>query len=115
MNVAATTGAAGSDASSGGAGLNTDALANKDAFLELLVAQLKNQDPLNPTDGAQFLAQLAQFSELEQLIGIRGELQSLRDEFHSLQTAAPTAPTAAPESGSQSAPASGASTGDAGQ
>ncbi len=43
----------------------------KDDFLRLLVAQLSNQDPLNPQDGAQFVAQLAQFSSLEQLISIR--------------------------------------------
>jgi flagellar hook assembly protein FlgD len=43
----------------------------KDDFLQLLVAQLSNQDPMNPQDGAQFVAQLAQFSSLEQLISIR--------------------------------------------
>ena len=48
--------------------------ANEQTFLELLVAQLKNQDPLNPTDGAQFVAELAQFSELEQVIAIRADL-----------------------------------------
>jgi flagellar basal-body rod modification protein FlgD len=57
-----------------------EALAGKDAFLQLLVAQLQNQDPLNPADGMEFLSQLAQFSELEQLIGIRDEIQSLRVE-----------------------------------
>lgn len=51
-------------------------LVSQDAFLQLLVAQIKNQDPLNPADGTQFLSQLAQFSELEQLIGIRNELRS---------------------------------------
>ena len=56
-----------------------DALANRDTFLQLLVAQIKNQDPLNPTDSVQFLSQLAQFSELEQLIGIREDLSSLGD------------------------------------
>jgi flagellar basal-body rod modification protein FlgD len=50
-------------------------LVSQDAFLQLLVAQIKNQDPLNPADGTQFLSQLAQFSELEQLIGIRNELR----------------------------------------
>jgi len=40
-------------------------------FLQLLVAQLKNQDPMQPQDGTQFVAQLAQFSELEQVIAIR--------------------------------------------
>lgn len=55
-----------------------DSLANREAFLQMLVAQIQNQDPLNPTDGVEFLSQLAQFSELEQMLGIRGELTSLR-------------------------------------
>ena len=45
-------------------------------FLQLLVSQIQNQDPLNPADGTQFVAQLAQFSELEQVIGIRGDIES---------------------------------------
>ena len=48
----------------------------KDMFLQLLVAQIKNQDPLNPTDSTQFVSQLAQFSELEQVIAIRGDIES---------------------------------------
>lgn len=40
---------------------------DKDTFLQLLVAQLKYQDPLNPTDSAQFLAQTAQFTSLEKM------------------------------------------------
>lgn len=55
----------------------TDALASKQTFLTLLVAQIKNQNPLNPTDGTEFLSQLAQFSELEQLISIRQELEAI--------------------------------------
>lgn len=51
-------------------------LVSKDTFLQLLVAQIKNQDPLKPTDGTQFLSQLAQFSELEQLMGLRGDLNT---------------------------------------
>lgn len=43
----------------------------KDEFLRLLVTQLSNQDPLEPQDGTEFVAQLAQFSSLEQLILIR--------------------------------------------
>jgi flagellar basal-body rod modification protein FlgD len=38
----------------------------KDAFLKLLVGQLKNQDPLNPTSDTDFIGQMAQFSQLEQ-------------------------------------------------
>jgi flagellar basal-body rod modification protein FlgD len=45
-------------------------------FLQLLVSQLQNQDPLNPTDSTQFVSQLAQISELEQVIGIRGDLET---------------------------------------
>lgn len=39
----------------------------KDTFLQLLVAQLRYQDPTNPTDGAEFLSQTAQFSVVEKL------------------------------------------------
>ena len=52
------------------------AVPNKELFLQLLVAQIKNQDPLNPTDSVQFVSQLAQFSELEQVIAIRGDLDA---------------------------------------
>jgi flagellar basal-body rod modification protein FlgD len=54
---------------------------SKDAFLQLLVAQVKNQDPLNPTDGVQFLTQLAQFSQLEQMIGMRADLGDIATEL----------------------------------
>jgi flagellar basal-body rod modification protein FlgD len=46
----------------------------KDAFLKLLVAQLKNQDPQNPADSSQMAAQLAQFSSVEQLTNINEQL-----------------------------------------
>jgi flagellar basal-body rod modification protein FlgD len=49
----------------------------KDAFLKLLVAQLQNQDPLNPTDGMTFVSQLAQFSELEPMLSMRDNLSEL--------------------------------------
>lgn len=49
----------------------------KEDFLKLLVAQLSQQDPLNPQDGAEFVAQLAQFSSVEQLMNIRGGLDTL--------------------------------------
>jgi flagellar basal-body rod modification protein FlgD len=42
----------------------------RDEFLQLLVAQLKNQDPMNPLNAEEFAAQLAQFSSLEQLMNI---------------------------------------------
>jgi flagellar basal-body rod modification protein FlgD len=49
---------------------------SQEMFLKLLVAQIKNQDPTNPTESTQFVSQLAQFSELEQIIAIRGNLDT---------------------------------------
>jgi flagellar basal-body rod modification protein FlgD len=49
----------------------------KDDFLKLLTAQLANQDPLQPVDNQAFIAQLAQFSSLEQLQGVSSRLDSL--------------------------------------
>ncbi len=54
---------------------------SKEAFMQLLVAQIKNQNPLNPADGVEFLTQLAQFSELEQLVNINRQLTGLRTEL----------------------------------
>lgn len=47
----------------------------KQEFLQLLVTQLRHQDPLNPSDPQDFAAQLAQFSTLEQLINIGDQLK----------------------------------------
>ena len=43
---------------------------DENSFLTLLVTQLKNQDPLSPQDSSQFVAELAQFNSLNQLISI---------------------------------------------
>jgi flagellar basal-body rod modification protein FlgD len=50
----------------------------KDQFMKLLVAQLQNQDPLNPLDDKEFVAQLAQFSSLEQLTLVNDNLGSMQ-------------------------------------
>jgi flagellar basal-body rod modification protein FlgD len=71
--AAASTGAGSSASSSSAAG----SLTSEQTFLQLLVAQIQNQDPLNPTDSIQFVGQLVQYSELEQLIGINQGIQSL--------------------------------------
>jgi flagellar basal-body rod modification protein FlgD len=58
-----------------------NALAQKDTFLKLLVAQIRHQDPMNPADGTEFLSQLAQFSQLEQIMQVRSELEAIRAEL----------------------------------
>lgn len=60
----------------------------RDEFLTLFVAQLRNQDPLNPLDSTEFTSQLAQYSSLEQLLNINGNLESLKtsqEQDHRLQ------------------------------
>jgi flagellar hook assembly protein FlgD len=52
-------------------------LANRDMFLKLLVAQMQNQNPLSPSDPIQFVSQLAQFSNLEQTMAMRGRLDDI--------------------------------------
>lgn len=59
----------------------TDALGNENTFLQLLVAQLQNQDPSQPQDGTQFVTQLAQFSTLEQNIGMKTDLDSIDQAY----------------------------------
>ena len=50
----------------------------KDDFLTLLITQLQNQDPLNPTDSTEYTAQLAQFSSLEQLSNVNTNLEYMQ-------------------------------------
>jgi flagellar basal-body rod modification protein FlgD len=53
------------------------AVLGKDDFLRLLVAKLENQNPLAPAEDTEFVAQLATFSSLEQLITVNDNLESL--------------------------------------
>jgi flagellar basal-body rod modification protein FlgD len=66
-------------------------LQQKETFLKLLVAQIQNQNPLNPADGTQFVSQLAQFSELEQIIQMRSDLETIRNDLEQKSSPA-TAP-----------------------
>lgn len=69
-------------------GIAPAGLAMKETFLMLLVAQIKNQNPLNPADGTEFLSQLAQFTQVEQLISIREELETMARQNQALSEAA---------------------------
>lgn len=69
------------------AAVSGNATMDKDAFLKLMIAQLKNQDPLNPMDGTEYAAQLAQFSSLEQLTNLNDAVtQSLESNYYLTQS-----------------------------
>lgn len=57
----------------------------KNDFLNMLIVQLQNQDPLNPADSTEFTAQLAQFSSLEQLSNINDSLKNM-EQFQAALT-----------------------------
>ena len=76
-STSGTTGA-GSNSQAGGA---SDPLANQSTFLQLLVAQLKNQNPMSPMDGTTFVTQLAQFSDLEQNLAMRQDLDGIDNKY----------------------------------
>ncbi len=58
----------------------------KDAFLQLLVTQLKNQDPLDPQDNSSYIAELAQFSSLEQMTNVVKNLEDLGKVVNNIDT-----------------------------
>ena len=57
----------------------------KDAFMQLLVTQLKNQNPLSPQDNGAFVAQLAQFSSLEGINTLNDSVNAISSNFSSSQ------------------------------
>lgn len=71
----------------------------KDDFMRLLVAQLKNQDPLNPMDGKDMAAQLAQFSSVEQMMLLNTTVSSQAKSQEQMLTALDELKTAQGEQG----------------
>jgi flagellar basal-body rod modification protein FlgD len=61
-------------------------LATETAFLQLLVAQLKNQNPMQPMDGTTFVTQLAQFNDVEQNLASRTDLDAISKQFLGVST-----------------------------
>lgn len=63
----------------------TDAEASQDRFLKLLVAQLNNQDPMNPMDNAQTTSQMAQINTVSGIQNLNETVKSLTSQFTSMQ------------------------------
>lgn len=64
---------------------STDASATSDRFLKLLVAQMQNQDPLNPMDNAQVTSQMAQINTVTGIDKLNATVQGLSTQFMQLQ------------------------------
>jgi len=77
----------------GPAAAGTGAVASKSAandqtvFLQLLVTELKNQDPMNPVQGTDFVTQLAQFQQLQQSITSGEDVSAIHTDLDQLGTA----------------------------
>src|SRR5271155_2336525 len=85
-STAATTGTGQATGSTSSSDTSSDSsnisdLASESTFLNLLVAQLENQDPLNPTDGTQFVTQLAQFTQVNKMIGIPKNVATIAQDL----------------------------------
>ncbi|WP_428572002.1 flagellar hook capping FlgD N-terminal domain-containing protein [Ramlibacter sp.] len=102
-----------SNAGSKSTGKTTSAADQQDRFMKLLVAQMKNQDPLNPMDNAQMTSQIAQINTVAGIEKLNATVESLAASFEALQArltadadaAAATADTAAkPAAGAPASP-----------
>ena len=70
--------------SSTGSTTATGAGQTQDMFLQLLVAQLENQDPTNPTDSTTFVTQLAQMQQLQQSVTSGADISAIRQDLDQL-------------------------------
>ena len=86
MNVTSTTNQSSTVSTGEDITTNSSRLANQDVFMQLLVAQLKYQNPMNPADGVEFMTQLTQFSQLEQTMASRQELTKIREILEPVET-----------------------------
>ncbi|MBV9506593.1 MAG: flagellar hook capping protein [Acidobacteriia bacterium] len=87
---------------------------SKNMFLQLLVTQLQNQDPLNPSDSTQFVTQLAQFQQLEQSTNMSQDISAIRQDVDTLTSSSSSASNSTNSSASGSAGSSGSSAGSSG-
>ena len=85
FNSKVTTATTNSSLSSATAAATGNQSLGKDAFLQLLVTQLKNQDPLSPQDNGAFVSQLAQFSSLEGINTLNDSVNNISSNYSSSQ------------------------------
>lgn len=90
-SIAATTPATGTSATGTASTQQSANLASENTFLQLLVAQLKNQDPSNPADGTQFVTELAQFTTLSETTESASDLDTIVSALPTLEAGAPAA------------------------
>jgi len=66
---------------------STTASSEQDMFLQLLVSELQNQDPMNPVQGTDFVTQLAQFQNLSQAVTTGQDVSAIRTDLDQLVAA----------------------------
>lgn len=96
----ATTGGAASSSSSSTSVTAAQAAKDQDMFLQLLVAQLQNQDPTQPMDSSTFVTQLAQFQQLQSTVGMAQDVSSIRSDADTLAGVGKPSTTSSGTSGS---------------
>lgn len=85
--ITAATAATGTTASGSGSAVNSSSIGEEfNTFLQLLTAQIRNQDPLSPLDSTQFVEQLATFSSLEQQVTSNQHLEGISTMIGDLHT-----------------------------
>ncbi len=94
QSVAASSKSVASSSNSSSAPSSAANLDSQSVFLQLLVAQLKNQDPEQPTDGTVFVTELAQFTTLQEDTTSATDLNTIVAALPSLTPTTPTTPTA---------------------
>src|SRR5271157_105734 len=78
---------AASNANAGSTATTGSVQVTENMFMQLLVAQLQNQDPMSPADGTQFVTQLAQLQQLEQSVNTGQDVADIRAQVYALAAA----------------------------